>query len=134
MAVVYLPKGSLMKWNGNAITEHNRSELSIDVNRIENSKRMATGTMRKYVIADKREFSCSWEMIPDATAATVDGKWGGAAIESFYNTTPGAFTLVLTDGAGVTSTYTVMITDFSKVINKRGTYDAWDIDITLEEV
>lgn len=132
--MVYMPKGSLLKWNGNALTEHNRSELSIDVNRIENSQRMANGTMRKYVIADKREFSVSWSMVPDATAGTVDGKWGGSAIENFYNTTPGSFTLTVTDGSGVASTYTVMITDFSKVLNKRGRYDAWDIDVKMEEV
>jgi hypothetical protein len=134
MAAINLPKGSLMKWNGNNITEHNRSELNISVKRIENSQRMANGTMRKYVVADKREFSCSWEMIPDATSKTVDGKWGGSAIESFYNTTSGSFVLTLTDGAGVVTTYNVMFTDFSKVINKRGAYDAWNIDITLEEV
>jgi hypothetical protein len=129
-----MPKGSIMKWNGNSITEHNRSELNIGVNRIENSKRMANGTLRKYIIADKREFSCSWSMLPDATVGTVDGKWGGSAIETFYNTTPGAFTLTITNGAGVATNYTVMITEFSKVINKRGKYDAWDIDITMEEV
>lgn len=132
--MVYLPKGSLMKWDGNAITEHNRSELDINVNRIENSKRMAHGTMRKYVIADKREFSTSWKMVPDATEATVDKKWGGAAIETFYNATPGEFTLTIRDGAGVETEYQVMFTEFSKVLNKRGKYDAWDIDITLEEV
>ena len=132
--MVYMPKGSIMKWNGNSITEHNRSQLDVKVNRIENSKRMANGTMRKYIIADKREFSCSWNMVPDQTAGTVDKKWGGSAIEAFYNTNPGAFTLTITDGAGVATNYTVMITDFSKTINKRGRYDGWDIDITMEEV
>jgi|ERR1044072_1951053 hypothetical protein len=132
--MVYMPKGSIMKWAGNAITEHNRSELSISPKRIETSNRMANGMLRKYVIADKREFSVSWDMIPDVTAATVDKKWGGSAIEAFYNTTPGAFILTVTDGAGVATDYTVVFTDFSKVINKRGKYDAWDIDVTLEEV
>lgn len=132
--MVYLPKGSLMKWAGNAITEHNRSELNISPKRIENSQRTAMGMLRKYVIADKREFSVSWKMLPDATSATVDKKWGGTAIENFYNTTPGVFTLTVTDGAGVATNYQVVFTDFSKVINKRGKYDAWDIDVTLEEV
>ena len=132
--MVYLPKGSLMKWNGNSITEHNRSQLNVSVERIETSKRMANGTLRKYVIADKRKFSCSWEMVPDTDAGTVDGKWGGNSIETFYNNNPGSFTLVITDGTGATKTYTVVFTDFSKTINKRGRFDAWDIDITLEEV
>lgn len=132
--MVYMPKGSIMKWAGNAITEHNRSELSISPKRIETSKRMANGMLRKYVIADKREFSVSWDMVPDATLATADKKWGGTAIEAFYNNTPGAFILTVTDGSGVATDYTVVFTDFSKVINKRGKYDAWDIDVTLEEV
>jgi hypothetical protein len=123
-----------MKWNDNAITEHNRGEVNVSVKRIENSKRMANGTMRKYVIADKREFSVSWNMVPDSSLATVDNKWGGSDIEAFYNTTPGAFTLTLTDGSGVTTDYPVMFTEFSKVLNKRGTYDAWNVDVTLEEV
>lgn len=132
--MVYLPKGSIMKWNGNAITEHGRAELDVKVNRIENSKRMANGTMRKFVIADKREWSTSWSMVPDADAATIDGKWAGNSIENFYNTNAGSFTLTITDGAGVAKNYTVFITDFSKTINKRGKYDAWDISITIEEV
>jgi hypothetical protein len=132
--MVYMPKGSIMKWNGNDITEHNRSELNIKVNRIETSQRMANGTLRKYIVADKREFSCSWNMVPNEDVSTVDGKWGGKSIETFYNANGGSFTLTVTHGDATTDTYTVVFTDFSKVINKRGTYDAWDIDITLEEV
>jgi len=82
-----------MLWNNVSITEHNRQSLSVSVDRIENMKRMANGTMRKYVIADKRKWSTSWDSLPDVTSATVDGKEGGLYIENFYNTTPGAFTL-----------------------------------------
>lgn len=123
-----------MQWNGNLITEHNRSELDVDVERIETSNRMSNGTLRKWVVADKRTFSCSWDMLPAISAKTVDGKWGGVDIETFYNTTPGSFTLTITNTHG-TQTYTVVFTDFSKTVQKRfGTSDWWNISITLEEV
>src|SRR5665647_2975213 len=93
MSLVFMPKGSIMLWNNVSITEHNRQPLAVTVERIENMKRMADGTMRKYVIADKRKWVTSWESLPDVTSATVDGKEGGLYIENFYNTTPGAFTL-----------------------------------------
>lgn len=124
----------LMRWNNNAITDHNRSALEIAVERIESKQRMANGTMRKYIVADKRTFTVSWEMIPATNAKTVDGFWGGASIENFYNTVPGSFTLELTDGAGAVTTYTVMFSEFSKTIEKRGSVDFWNIDVTLEEV
>lgn len=132
--MVYLPKGSIMKWNDNPVTEHNRSELSVDVERLGASTRTAHGLLRKWVTADKRTFSCSWEMLPAVTEKTVDGKWGGDAIEDFYNSTPGAFTLTL----GLTSgeeTYTVVFSDFSKSVQRRtGASDLVKIDVTLEEV
>lgn len=93
MVHVFLPRGSIMFWNGNAITEHARKPLDVSITRIENSKRMADGTLRKYVIADKRKWTTSWDGLPDSQTASVDGKWSVLEIENFYNTIPGAFTL-----------------------------------------
>lgn len=133
MAMTFV-RPRLMRWAGNAITDHNRSPLSIDVERIEKAGRMANGTMRKYVVADKRSFDVSWDMLPKATGKTVDGFWGAAAMESFYNSTKGAFTLDITDGDGTNTSYTVMFSDFSKEIVKRGSQDFWEISVTMEEV
>lgn len=130
----------LMKWNGTAITEHNRKPLSIDVERIERKSRMVNGTMRKYVVADKHTFSTSWDMLPKAALKTVDAKWGGYDIEKFYNAQKGSFTLTVTDislGAGeasLSTDYTVMFSNFSKEITKRGVLDFWTISVTMEEV
>lgn len=124
----------LMRWNGNAVTDHNRQQLSIDVERIEKKQRMANGTMRKYIVADKRTFSTSWNMLPKITAQTVDGFWGADAIETFYNTVPGPFSLEISDGDGEINTYSVMFSDFSKTITKRGSVDFWEISVTMEEV
>jgi hypothetical protein len=123
-----------MRWNGNAITDHNRGQLNVDVERIEKKQRMANGTMRKYIVADKRTFGVQWNMLPKLTSQTVDGFWGGEDIESFYNTVPGPFSLEITDGDGEVYTYTVMFADFSKNVMKRGSVDFWEISISLEEV
>ncbi|QIQ62925.1 minor tail protein [Streptomyces phage Moab] len=124
----------LMRWNGNAVTDHNRQALSIDVERIEKKQRMANGTLRKYIVADKRSFSTSWQMLPKLTNKTVDGFWGADAIEEFYNTIGGSFSLEISDGDGEVNTYNVMFSDFSKTITKRGSVDFWEISVSMEEV
>lgn len=132
---MHLPKGSIMAWAGNDVTEHNRGAIDVGFNRIESSKRMANGTLRKYVIADKKEFSVSWKMIPNNSAGTIDKKWAGDAMETFYKANPGEFTLTIKEGVnGAVTNYQVVFTNFSKVLNKRGKYDMWDVDVTLEQV
>ena len=134
MAAMTFVRPRLMRWNNNAITDHNREALGISVERIEKKQRMANGTMRKYVVADKRTFSTSWEMLPKKTADTVDGFWGGEAMETFYNANAGSFTLEVTDGDGTVNTYSVMFSEFSKEITKRGSKDFWQISVSMEEV
>lgn len=128
------PRPRLMRWNGNPVTDHNRGQLEVSVERIEKKQRLANGTLRKYIVADKRTFSCSWTMLPKLSSQTVDGFWGGDAIENFYNTVVGPFSLELTDGDGEVYTYSVMFSEFSKQIVKRGSVDFWEINVTLEEV
>src|SRR5689334_1520192 len=103
---------ALMFWstNGtawNKITDHNRSPLDIDYERIEKKSRMVEGTLRRYSRAKKRTFSVSWTLIPsrrDATRDgraglnTVDGGWAGEDIEFFHNTVDGAFYMKLRGG------------------------------------
>ncbi|QZE11636.1 minor tail protein [Streptomyces phage Karp] len=132
--IITMPRPRLMRWNGNAITDHNRAQLSIDVERLEKKQRMANGTLRKYIVADKRNFSTSWSMLPKLSTQTVDGFWGAEAIEQFYNTVTGSFSLELTDGDGEVYDYTVMFADFSKSVTKRGSVDFWEISVSLEEV
>lgn len=122
------------------VTDHNRSPLSVTFESIERKQRMANGTMRKYVVARKRSWSCSWEMVPSTNSQptglqTVDGGMAGEDIEAFYKANTGAFNMQLHDGDGGIETVLVMISDFSKEIEKRGPrVDLWNIDITLEEV
>lgn len=127
-------KPSLMEWAGNKISDHNRSELQVDVERIEEAVRMANGTRRTYIIADKRTFSVSWEDLPHSSSFTVDGFWGKNEIENWYNTVPGSFALRLQFGDGTEKTYTVMMTEFSAELSKRGFYDFWNVSVELTEV
>lgn len=127
-------KNALMEWNNNKITDHNRSPLSVDVDRIETTKRMANGTLRKYVVADKRKFGVSWDDLPFNAANTVDGYWGGREIESFYNNNAGQFTLKITNGDGQVDSFSVVFTTYSRDLSKRGLYDFWDLNLEMEEI
>lgn len=119
------------------LTDHNRSELGINVERIETRNRMANGTLRKYWVADKHTFSVSWTDVPKIASQTVDGKWSGSEIRDFFHSPAGrgSFQLTVTDHKGVNSVYTVVITDFSHTVKKRwANWELWDFNLTLEEV
>jgi hypothetical protein len=91
------------------LSDHNRGEISIGQDRIENRKRMINGTMRSYHIADKLNISLDWEMLPSRshsnnpnfnaygnaasglTEYTADGGAGGVDIVSWYESNPGSF-------------------------------------------
>ena len=131
------------------VTEHNRSPLSLNTNRIEQSSRMANGTTRKYFIADKLNIAASWEMVPSFRNETVDGGWGAEDLKNFYESAAGrgAFRIklnptvfspdLIADSAGALSddyTYTMMFTSCDFTIMKRGLQPFWSVNLTLEQV
>ncbi len=131
------------------LTEHNRSPLSINIERIESSQRMANGTLRKYFIADKINLSVSWEMIPSFRNETVDGAWGAEDIKNFYESSAGrgAFrvkinptvfsTSLVEESDGALSddyTYTMAFTSCDFSVVKRGLQPFWSVSISLEQV
>jgi len=73
-------------------------------------------------------------MLPKLTSQTVDGYWGADAIETFYNTITGSFSLEISDGDTEVNTYNVMFSDFSRNVVKRGSVDYWEISVSMEEV
>jgi hypothetical protein len=145
-------------WDGDSwvkISDHGRSPLSISVDRIETKERMADGTLRRYVVAKKRTFSCSWDNLPDKNVSFLANGQSGEWMEEFYNDNDGAFAMRLRAGTdeatalaeALTRTggdpaladnkreFTVMFSEYSKEVLKRGkTFDLWNISITLEEV
>lgn len=82
-----------------ALTDHNRQPIQLTPQRIEQSQRMANGSMRKMVIASKDVYDISWQQVPSATqiinsqsgktvpsfSPTVDGNYGAAFIKAFYD-------------------------------------------------
>jgi hypothetical protein len=82
---MYLPVGSLIKFNGLTLSEHNRSPLVLGYNRIEKSQRMSNGSLRKFFIKDKKTISISWNMLPSYSNFTVDGGYGALDLKNFYD-------------------------------------------------
>lgn len=134
------------------LTDDNRSEMQVSIERIEYKKRMINGRMRSYHVADKKTFSVSWGDLPSVRnelsearfSASVSGwascqqmlDWHRVHPDSFYLTlvydTPSASALPLKYSL---ETYNVFFDDFSYTIKKRGpTHDLWDISMTLVEV
>lgn len=123
-----------VRFNGTNVSEHNRSDVEVDVERIETRTRVASGRMRKQYVADKRSFSISWTDLPETAANTVDGAWGAQEIINFFNSMSGEFTLGLVQSDNTVANYTVVFTDFSANPTKRWGIYYYDVELTLEEV
>lgn len=152
----YLPRGSAVQIyardllpNPNAtqswikLTEHNRRDIAITVQRIEQTQRMANGDLRKFFIADKKSFSFSWDMLPGTRVYTVDNLWGSLDLIKFYESTEGqsTFTMRLNfakDGTNQEASgyeeYTVSCTSFSATLVKRGQVPFYNISMSVEQV
>jgi hypothetical protein len=131
---VIFAKAAGVKFGTNYTSDHNRSDIGIGWDRIEKANRMANGTLRKYVVADKRTFSLSWDDLPQSATYTVDGKWGVNEMKTFYFANPGAFNLTVTYGDATTEVISVMFSKFDCALKKRGVYDFYSLSIVLEEV
>lgn len=124
------------------ISDHGRSPLSVAVERIENKQRMADGTLRRYVVSKKRTWTASWENLPDKQVSFLANGQPGNWMEQFHNEVNGEFKMRIRTGSDEAlavgtggSIVSVMITDFSKEIAKRGkAFDLLSMDLTLEEV
>lgn len=96
------------------LSDHGRSELSIEKERVENRKRTINAHMRSYHIADKKNISWSWEMLPSRAFSgnpifgvetgkqtsisveyTIDGGAGGVDLIDWYENHPGSFYMLL---------------------------------------
>jgi hypothetical protein len=134
--------GTILTWL--KISDHNRSEITVGSNRIQQVQRMANGTLRKFFIADKKTFSVSWNMLPTTRTHTADGNLGAEDLRRFYASEEGkgTFRILLNfaksgaaeDNVNTGEVYTVSFTEFSAVLQKRGLHSFWTISMTLEEV
>lgn len=156
MAAMTLPVGSLIKFNGIALSEHNRSPLILGYNRIEKSQRMSNGSLRKFFIADKKTISVSWDMLPSYSNLTVDGKYGALDLKNFYDGSAARAPLALsgrntfdveikysTLTGSTTETMEMIFSSFSCELIKRNVKNSssdlysqefWMVTLSLEEV
>jgi hypothetical protein len=160
--IISLPLGSAISIDvlGNGtyqqLSEHNRAPISVTMDRIENAVRMANGSMRKFFVAEKRNVSISWNMLPSFSNLTVDGKYGAMDIKDFYSSAvgKGSFKVKLYYGKNQTSPYsarneggtdaflTMMFTSCSFELVKRNVKNSssdpaqefWNVSLSLTEV
>jgi hypothetical protein len=98
------------------LSDHNRSDMQFNNQRIEQRQRTINGRMRSYHIADKLSMSVSWNMLPSrgysglanfnettgvspsegsTTEYTADGGAGGVELLDWYETHQGPFWMYL---------------------------------------
>jgi hypothetical protein len=97
------------------LSDHNRSEMQFNPQRIEQRQRTINGRMRSYHIADKLSMSVSWNMLPSRSYYTVsdfndsgispnknqtgeftaDGGAGGVQLLDWYESHQGPFWMFL---------------------------------------
>ena len=135
------PAGTTKIWN--KISEHNRSPVELGVERIEKVVRTSNGTLRKNHVADKRQFSMSWEMLPSYRTLTGDGGWGAEDLRQFHLSDDGKKTfnirinLAKTGSDQSTSgyeSYTVSLSSFNCTLVKRGLQPHWNVSLSMDEV
>lgn len=129
-------KPSDPQYSSRKLTDHNRSPISLDFEKIENKERMANGTLRKFVVATKRSIKASWDDLPRQDAHTADGFWGANSIRDFYEAYGNmAFWVTINYGDGTNEFFQVMFTDFNMKLSKRSLVtDLYNVDLGLEEV
>jgi hypothetical protein len=141
------------------LTDDNRSDLSVSVDRIEYKKRMINGTMRSYHVADKKSFNISWNNIPSRaefvsevslkrSGTNLTTNWAGASeMKKWHQDHNGSFYMLLVYDYDYKETYANSVTleksiEYYKVffetftynVTKRGgIYDLWDVSMSLVE-
>lgn len=89
-----IPQGIQVSLDGNTwykLSDHNRQPISISYTLIEQTDRMANGTLRKYVVARKFIISANWKDFPSIDSNVVDyvnkdgsNSHAAAWIKAFY--------------------------------------------------
>lgn len=136
------------------LTDDNRSDLQVGIQRIEYKKRMINGRMRSYHVADKKSFSLSWNNLPSDSSYISENRtsptsnWGaGKDIVSWHKNHPDSFYLMLVydsplpEGTGTiplkykVEIYNVFFESVTYNIKTRGSlFDHWDVSVSMVEV
>ena len=135
-----LPRGSIIKFDGKPVSEHNRAQFEIGQDPIQSDRRMIDGTLRRQFIANKQTYSASWSMLPTNVTSLADSLtpdiMGGQDIIDFYENNPGDFILEINTPEGTYISKRVMFDSFNQTVVKRSPngFNFVDISLTLKEV
>lgn len=128
-------KPAAIELDGTFLTDHNRSEISINNQRLVNDIRTQFGDLRRYFRADKKSFTVSWSMIPQSFEYTVDANLGAEDMKDFFEAKTGAIDMKIYFDFGDEQDYRVVITDFTFTLRNRwDDYRFYDCSLTLEQV
>lgn len=138
------PARSILRVDGNFLSEHSRSPLDVSFEQIESAKRTVNGHMRVYEVAKKHTLDVSWKLLPSRSDLTVDGYMGGQEIYQLYMSGGSVKIEIWADKYASKEEPFPMLEfdgrfkefDFSIVKRNVGNifYDFWDISMTLEEL
>lgn len=126
---------SAIEINGTPLTDHNRSGISIDTNRLVNDIRTQFGDLRRYYRADKKTFSVSWSMIPQDSEYTVDRNLGAEDMVALFESLTGVVDLTIYYDFGEEQKYNVVINTYSSELLKRWLpYRFYEVSLEMEQV
>lgn len=142
MAMMF-PAKSILSIDGTFLSEHSRSPLSLEFDKIENANRTVSGRLRIYEIVNKHKLSVSWELLPSKAQYTIDGYAGGIELQSLYLAGGMKSVEIWTDSEAVQNSVTPTVAfdgridSFNYSIEKRNVggifYDYWNVSMSVEE-
>lgn len=99
------------------------------------SVELASGKIVKYIKAEKRVFTVSWEFLPQTSAYTSDHKGARNELRSICYT-GATTTVVVRNVIGGSETYTVFVEEYSEAIQRRDPTTGnilYNVNISLRE-
>ena len=158
----YVPAGTEFQ-DFIVLSDHNRRDLSLKPDRIEQRKRMINGRMRSVWLADKLKVSTSWQDFPSRSAANglsvvgqdvvasgnlyiVDKGASASELAKWHRDHTGSFWVLISfddptllSGYDKLTEYTIaiecMFSNFDATVSKRGgIMDLWNVSLEVEEV
>jgi hypothetical protein len=125
---------ALVRLNDTDLTDQGRTfDEKRDERAVENVT--ANGTIKKYIIAEKREWDLAWSMLPQNASDTYDEKGARDTIKALAMV-GNTVTLRVRDSYGEENIYTVWIQDYSEKIVRRDFVSnifLYDVSISLKE-
>jgi hypothetical protein len=124
------------------LSDHSRSPLSVNYEVIENSQRMANGTLRKYIISKKRNLTCSWDMLPTSSDLVVDNNASALSMKRFFeinNVYPMTMSIYYKRNSSPDLSYVETIEVFwdsfnFDVIKRYQNFDYWNVTTDFMEI